>query len=319
MKKLYLNSLPRYESKYFNCKRTKILSYLKFKGLPVELLFYNSYENINNLYNQFVVENKESWLFKSECFSRDKLNLLGVNIVDKQFYNFFEAEQYIIELNQQGKFTLLSGDLYYLDYKQNHYKKENLLHYFVYLGTLYKNEKKYYHLLDDNSSAMGDFTLREIDEQKLKDSFDNSNKIVSYIELEEKASYAINKINVMHKFNSWLENFYCDFKIYDILPKVIENSTIDDVDSNIVKITRFFTKVTGSRALFSKFLDYIGNNSAISRNFQDCSNQAEIITNLLVKFNISKRINMDRVVDKCSFLRETEENSINILKAKYLK
>jgi len=319
MKNLYMDSLQRYESKYFNCKRTKIVSYLKFKGLPIELLFYNSCDNINNLYNQFVVENKESWSFKTECFSREYLNLLGVNVVDKQFNNFLEAEQYINELNQQDKFTLLSGDLYYLDYKQNHYKKEHILHYLVCMGFSYKNGDKYYNVLDDNSSAMGDFILREIDEQRLKASFDNSIKIVSFVEIEEEASFTINKIKVLDKFTSWLRGFDCDLKFYDILPKVIENSIIDDVDSNIVKITRLFTKITGSRALFSKFLDYIGDNSDISKNFHYCSNQAEIITNLLVKFNISKKINMERIVDKCAFLRETEERSIKILKARYLK
>ncbi|GFN32205.1 hypothetical protein [Paenibacillus xylaniclasticus] len=303
-----LNHLPRYENKYFNCIQSQIVSYCKHIGFPIEWLFYTSYERTADLREQFIEQNKSRWLYEGECLSPEELSLLHIEWHQTQVESFAEAEPLLMDVLGRGAFPILTCNLYDLPYKKLHYQKSSVKHRFIYAGREQQGGAATHYVLDDNASAMGDFIVQPLPDHLLKQTFENSDKRVFWLLFRQPPEEAVIRDQISRRLHDRIKEFPDDHRFYLEVDSLLDDreDALFEPGGMIDRLVNAFTLLAGSRYVFSRFLQYYGGFEVQASRFSDCSLQAEIITNTLVKFKLSRRVNRPSIRDKCIHLQQAE-------------
>lgn len=128
--------LPRVDTKYFNCWKSLIISYLKSQSAPVELLFFNSFERTSEIYSQIILNRKPRWDYVSASCSNEHLKLLNTKLTHYPYNCFQEARETIINRLLSGKPIFITCDMFYLPHKSNHYHQNYVRHLILVGGCL---------------------------------------------------------------------------------------------------------------------------------------------------------------------------------------
>lgn len=303
-----LSHLPRYENKYFNCVQSQIVSYCKHIGFPIDWLFYSSYEKLASLEEQFIRQNKSRWLYEGKCLSPEELSRLNITWHHIQTESFDEIEKLLPDILERGELPIITCNLYDLPYKKLHYQKSSVKHRFMYAGKKMEEGKVFHYVLDDNSSAMGDFVLRKLSDELLRTTFENSDKRLYWLTFSTPPEEAHIRSQVGELLRESVAGFPDRHNFLDEADRLLD----DDLDplcmtgGMLDRLVNAFTLLAGSRMVFSNFLRFYGGFEACAQMFRDCSLQAEIITNTLVKYKMSRRVNRASFREKCTRLQQAE-------------
>lgn len=306
-----IEKLPRYESKYFNCVRSQAFSYLRFRGLPMEVLLFNSYESTEKLFRQFVLEQRKKWEFQTDSMSKQFFPLLGIEMWEQWYDNFDEAEADILEILARGEIVIVASDLFYLPHRGSYYQNQHINHFVILIEAVQTDGGQIYRILDDNSSALGDYVRYEYDRELIAEAFNSATKNVIAFQYPKQPVPNSREI-AWTQFTNWLTEFRDDLQFYDWICDTMKEASqnLAAKEMEIEHTVNALTTVAGSRAVFSDFCQFIELEPSISENLQESAKQAEIIKNMLVRGRITKKLDADLLISRVQQLKERESVSI---------
>ncbi|XID90677.1 DUF6005 family protein [Paenibacillaceae bacterium WGS1546] len=309
-----IEQIPRYESKYFNCVKSQAFSYLKYRGLPMELLLYNSYEPTDKVFRQFIAENRPKWQYGTDCMSADRLAMAGIRMREAWYDSFADAEEDVERILNEGEIAIVASDLYYLPHRGSYYRNQHIPHYVMVQHTAKEEGEQWFRILDDNSSALGDYTRYRYDRGLIAEAFDSATKnVISYEYPERFDAGAFRKI--ADAYREWISSFQDDFQAYDrILELLRDGWEHRDRDDLIERVTNMLTIVTGSRKLFATFCGCAGMGEEIAAALRESARQSDVLKNMLVRGKITKKLDMNVLETRVTGLKTQELAAIAALR-----
>ncbi|RCX17341.1 hypothetical protein DFP94_10965 [Fontibacillus phaseoli] len=307
-----IDLLPRYETKLFNCRASKIVSYLKFANLPVELLFYNSFESTENIFKQCVGEAKPRWCYHTECMSYDDLKLLGVSVEYKRFRSFDNAVSEMIACIDRGELVSFNSKMMFLAHRNS---VQDEYHYIYFSGHNLKEAKPYFTFLDDNESCLGDYKPYKLDVETFRKAFIISKKALGFFKFFPYDPQQL-LAETTRRYHNWLLHFEDPCTFYDQVTSMLtappENMDFVSISERFIDA---FTVIAGSRFIFSVYLQYRNQNPEVQQTLQEASRLSENLKNLLLKYKLTRTTNNGLLEEKLARLKQLEQQSIAILKA----
>lgn len=296
--------LFRYEENYFNCRNAQFVSHLRTKGVPVDYYFYNCFENTKTIYDHLFTQNKNRWLFDTNCISKNQdFNLLGVNVVEKKYTRFQSAKEHIAQLVKEDLSIFIWLCNYYIPHRE-HYQQYRSFHSFIF-DDLIEGEEPHY-VVQDPPKFRG-----EISEAIIKKAFTATPGMIRGITYLDYAFIEVDTKNLMNKYKEWLNSFTDDFSTYMIVQKLIPNHLIKDVE----KFMYFFAILFGSRLLFSRFLEVMSFDQALVNEAAECSGISESIHSMLLNYYEKKEeVDIEWIISQITVLVEKEKALISALK-----
>jgi hypothetical protein len=306
-----IEALPRFESKYFNCVRSQAFSYLKFRGLPMEVLLFNSYESTEKLFQQYVVEQRRKWEYGTECMDKAFLTLLGIEMWERWYDNFDDAEADILNILERGEIAIVASDLFYLPHRGSYYQNQHIDHFIILTEALESDGTKKYRILDDNSSALGDYICYEYDRELIATAFNSATKNVITFHYPKQFEGNSREI-ALTQFRQWLSQFRDDLKFYDWICETVKEAVqnLASKDAEFEQIINALTLVAGSRAIYAFFCQFVGMDASVVENLQECAKQADIVKNMLVRSRITKKLDTELLASRVQQLKERESVSL---------
>ncbi|WP_027084538.1 HAD-IIIC family phosphatase [Cohnella panacarvi] len=307
-------NLQRFDHKFLSCYKGQLISYLQSKGVPIELLLYNSFESTEEIVRQlFEVKIVMKWAYStSYLIEEEEFSDIGLQMIYKEFSRFQDIEDEFLALIRWGKWLVVSVDHYYLPHSTEMNKRlkpdPNDGHTVIVTG--YDPGTGQVTLLDDGHTNYITYrypldTLRHANNQLY-----DEKKYLLYFDFIGKAP---DKEKLQRKYRQWIESFKDDAAFYgSLLSHIIDNQ------NNMAELRRFIDAlhiISGSRAIFAKYLQFIGYDSALIEQLQQCSSLADNLVRRIVKFTMSQDIEAEEFQSECERLKQLEKLIIVQLKA----
>ncbi|WP_408895209.1 hypothetical protein [Paenibacillus taichungensis] len=306
-----LEVLSKYENKYFNCKKSKMVSYLKYNGIQVESLFYYGLESTSNLIKHMSVEGNKRWYYQSNCLEDEDLEVLGVEAIQSQHSGFMEIFNFLVENLNEMKEIFITLDVFCLPHKEIEYKKEHEIHWVIL--TRYNPEDQTFDLLDDRSNNTGDFITYRYPRQLVEDGFNQSTKRMMYFNFKEPKD-EFNRI-FTEKGSRYIQGMHEDFYYYQHIKELLidifdRNQKLDQLDYIIDSLIL----LSGSRYVFMRYLEMIRASEAVIAEYQHISYLADVAKNMLIKSKFSTRFNKASLFDLIDQLANGDRTAYENLK-----
>lgn len=310
------NSRP-YHYEYFNCTKHETAMFLMFRKLPIELLFYNAFENTRVIFHQ-MVNKKNKVHIKTQAMSFEDLHLIGVNYLEKRYKSFDQVEQFILEYVDSNNIILLRIDPFFLPhYKKLHENNWRWLHFIIVDGYNYSDDNESISIVDDYMDNV--FIHRQYDKKYIKDAVVCQDEYyLGYF----KISPILNKQNLINeikvKYQDWLTNFQDDFSFYELICNILlgkeEVGTFKDAEEMHLVLDETLMVISASRCLFADFLEFFQYKSETIHLLLDCYKEGQIIRNVIKKYKITGKINIESLENRCLKLKKMENDVIFSLK-----
>jgi hypothetical protein len=311
-----IKEFRRVEHKFLDCEKVLIISELDHSGAPVELLFFNAYENINLILEHCMDQKRRWWEFPSKL-SRDNLPLIGAQLNSCRFESFKQASQPILELIDQKKLVLFRVDTFYQPNRPNYLVEHRQGHMIAIKDYEAKDLKTEFLVLDDldikDLSKL--FLGSEVVEQMYNHSLFNE---IYYLDYDGSFDIQLNHILALFKAElGKIES--CPNAIHHIKRFIgDDNKSFSNSNEKFLYLSDAFKLLSGSRELFSQFLSHISFNETIAKEVQECAELAEIIYLSFIKSSISGSLS-PTILDGCAAYFEREDKLIESLKSEYVK
>lgn len=307
--------LERYESKYFNCYHSLLVSYLHHLQYPVEFLFYRSLESSRRVYQHFILHGKQKWNFPFTILSKEDLLILDVRLYRRVRGVFDEAEPEIRALLREQCPVFLSLDMFHLAHKTDQYKQSPTPHTVMLIEFVQTPGKDGYRLLDDDHRHSGDYRDYFYRRPVIKKGFDSfaSEHAYSYLRFSRRDPDKVPD-ETSRAFARWLSLYEDDLQFYACLEEYLANFSLRDVE----RWCNSLSFMTASRKMFARYLhvangpDPIREQAAISANFH------EIIKNQLRRKAALSQTDTDSLIERCRKLKKIEKEMVDKLVAHYL-
>ncbi|EFM11611.1 hypothetical protein PaecuDRAFT_1217 [Paenibacillus curdlanolyticus YK9] len=313
---------------YLNCRRNQSLSYLHTKGIPIDLLFYGAYEQPKEIFQSIYEQGMNRNLYLDKVANADELELLDIKTHRIHALQFNAIEDELSEIFKRNDVALLFGDGYRLPYKQNTYMTRHELHSIVLCGI--NPGTGHYYVRDDIYDADvyrsgRDYITYECDAATISSFYDNEFDFGSHETLESKwdVIYYESHFNsdkpylqsiFYPRFEQMLSHLSMDFELYTEIPDLIANASIDQPLQQDDRLLQFITILIGSRKHFMQFLQRI---DAISTEtialFDRITGYLESIRYSLIKKNMTGKLDLSKLKNKCDLLKNDEESAFDTL------
>lgn len=245
--------IPRYDEDFFNCFMGHALSYLKLMEFPVELLFYNCLVNTEQIYDSFIVQERDRWHFPTPFI---ELSILGAYYTARPFPSFEEAKPEIQRLVDQGKVVFFIGDGYYIPHRVESYRKFSQDHNFMITGYRTTETGTHWFVEDHARPDFYDY----YDEALIRDCYDladypNAHQIV-YFEFDLDKSRNPDRQKIEEQFTACIATYTDDLGMFQ---RVLHNFTIHQTDltempGGNLGTERALFYLASSRELFRRFV-----------------------------------------------------------------
>lgn len=311
MRKIIVNRIPRYESLFFNCYNARSISYFKHLKLPVELLFYKSFENVNQAMQQCVSMKKTRWNYEaSSVITLDDLQRLGIHVHARSYVTTEETIDHIKQGIDADTLILLFTKISHLEHRKNAIEGDHAV--FV---TGYDSEPSNQHfiLLDDNEVGLGDYNPYVFSMETLSLSLGGTNRFFYFTfdpfdedaaqkQMEERSFALVTK----------LQN---DVDLLRTILRQIDYSSKNEHE-HIGRIIEALIVLSGSRSLYAHYIEYCNIwGDDLHRHLDQSSKLYQIIRNTLYKYLITDTIDLNKLENQLDILESNEDKIITSLKS----
>lgn len=302
--------IERYDPKsnYLNCRKNQISAILKMYKVPLlDLLFYKSLESSNEVFKSIIIEKKSRFLFKSNCMSENDLAKIGVKQVSRIFTNQADALNYIIDCLSQNKNPLIFINKNILEHGNIFPVRAHSV-----IIQSYCPENNTFIVLDDPDDIFKEYSFEYTE---LKNLIITDKNIVYYF-----YENIIDEDKCVNEIKSLYDKLILDkdFSAYDLIIEIINgfsnrnNNTSsyqfsDEEEEILDSLFHFFSFLSGSRVFFAKYLEFVklleGN---IKDNLNEYIKNTNIISNLIRKSILQRKVPTERLVDLCLNLKSLD-------------
>jgi hypothetical protein len=319
--KSIVDKLDKYEQNYLNCNHSKIISSFLWRGIPCELLFYQAYESINEIYRQLFIEEKKRWHFRSTIMDEENLNVMGIKRVQSRRTDFSSLMELMKEKVNNKDFLFINCDTFYLYHRKEEYQKHHESHYIILNGYGGPKDSPYLSILDDNSNSTGDFSAHIYGFLAIKESYE-SDFYRKHDFYQECNYYTFGspskdyKEQFIEKSKNYIRALDEDFSFYEKTIKLLFEHCENQLyfSTLIDRLIDAFSIISGSRLLFQRYLVCIDQLTDIQSMLSQISNQAEIIKSILLKIKITNRSNIESLQARINDIQKIEKVTLDQLK-----
>ncbi|WP_211748240.1 hypothetical protein [Paenibacillus sp. Marseille-Q4541] len=302
-----MSDLLSYISYFYECRKIQLLLLLHEKKLPVELLFYNAYESTNLFYDHLFVQDQSRWSYDGYSITREDLELLNVHMEELIIPILSEDELDLLlkERLINNQFIYIWGNLDYLPhwvYGRDYLVKGSL--HSVLIKDYQMNEDKTLYLLQDNFPEYCDYVDSSIIKNAIFKGDPEWTHLLTFVRLSGIDEQTIIE-SITNKFTVWRQNLVDDFQFYDHIQYLIEQEP-NDPHAFYERLEHALSLVSGSRYLFSRFLEYTGVSEELVASLDRCGQIAKRMKDAFTKAAISGKINRSKLSPLCTELKHLE-------------
>lgn len=291
---------------YLHCRKKQIVSYLYTRGVPVELLFYNTYENTSQIEHGFMEQNELTYTYNTQTVNSNDLALIGVNERVEIFEKLVHAEPLTRNLINENKMIFIQPNDYYIPFRKN-YQTRHGFHSLMVWGYDYTNEVKKIFLLDLDDT---DYFCGEIDSIELHKAFNDApieKRAVVYFEIVDNMNVNDTRKIISDKFIEYFKDFCDDFSFYDNIHLYVKNHMDQPEENEILpSLSHALFMLSGSRFLLSKFIESIINDKLLSIHLLTLSNEIIILRNIIIKAYYSGNFDLHKIKYESLLLKKKE-------------
>ncbi|UUZ84756.1 BtrH N-terminal domain-containing protein [Paenibacillus sp. P26] len=284
----------RIDHKYFNCGGAQIVSYLRYKGFPIELLFYNCLEEPQNLYHEMIMKNTSRWSYDFHNLLEDDMSCIGLQ-KNVRTINPKEPPESIREILAGHEAVFVSNDLFYIPHRDE-YRSRNAAHWVMI--TEVHPESGTYTILDEKYHY---FSLFEYEEAVINEAFANGNKTIIYFN------------SIPPRYDRLKSKYQLFFENYDVQADAFFGTIMPLLDDDIrhghfqnsdkwFHALHFFS---GSIHITKQFLSYIHSPQAQLDHLDQITKTAENLASMMKKFELTRKMNFEVLEDKLTKLNES--------------
>ncbi|OAB44894.1 hypothetical protein [Paenibacillus antarcticus] len=307
-----MSKLMTYVPYFYECRKTQLILLLHEQNLPVELLFYNSYESTQLFYNHLFVHNKSRWDYDGYSMTPESIMLLNIPLKEHYIDTEDELDLLLQENLKQKQFVYIWANLDYLPnwiYGKDYYINGSL--HSVFLKDRQVTDDTTLYLLQDNYQDYCDY----VDSSIIKNAIFKGNlewtRIVTTVDLTG-WDFKESQEAFEHRFMTWRQGLVDDFHLYDHIQIMIDQEPTDP-HAFYEKLEHTLGLISGSRYLFSRFLEFINVSEDMVRRLDECSEIAERMKNAFAKAAIRGKVNQEKLSALCDKLKQLEIACFQIL------
>ncbi|AJS60887.1 hypothetical protein [Paenibacillus sp. IHBB 10380] len=307
-----MSELMTYVQYFYECRKTQLILLFHEQNIPVELLFYNSYESTQLFYDHLFVQNKDRWAYDGYSITREDIMLLNIHMEEHYIETKEELDLLLQERLGENQFVYIWANLDYLPHWifGKDYLIEGSLH-SVLLKDCQITEDKTLYLLQDNYPKYCDY----VDSSCIKNAIFMGDRewtrIVTTVHLDPWNFQEMQKA-LQQKFAAWRQSLVDDFRIYDHIHHMIYQEPADP-RAFYKKLEHTLSLISGSRYLFSRFLEFVNASEEMVRRLDECSQIAERMKNAFTKATFRGKINRKKLSKLCDELKHKEIECFQIL------
>lgn len=297
----------RYDRRFMSCLYRHAVVWLKRRGVPADLLFYDALASSDYILQQIVVEKRPKFAFRCEAFSDDDFALIGVREVAIMADAFESVRPLIVDRLARGDAAFLEGNVFHLPHCPE-YRSAHAQHVIV-IDRLNGDGK--WHIVDDDPASV---LLEYIYETPFIAAFyENSvNRKLRFYEIDSSLIACDVERAVTRRFAGFVANHRDSFAFYDaVLPVLASPYDADAIKFRVLYDA--FTLLSGSRACFSGYLLVSGQGNEIVAQARACSAMATTIKNMMARAKITGTFNAMRLEQHCIDLKKEETDLYHML------
>jgi hypothetical protein len=303
--------------KYYNCRTAQILIFLLEKKKLLPSLFFNSFESTETIYQNLFLYKIDRWHYKNEKIINNLINS-NIKTITSFFRSYNEIEQYLIGVFQGGVDTVFVwGNNDFLPnrtYGKDYHDKGSLHSVFL-KGYKTIDEKKYF-LLEDNSPPFSDYIESQVVSDFMLIKTPSHKKNVMFLDYIEAQNIYQGKI--LEELFKYLNTLEGNSLLYDKIGQIVVGNNISKkfISQNEIfnYLSQAFSMISGSRFLFSIFMENVINLSEIVYILRRSSDLANNLFYIFYKASVLGKINEDGIMEKCRDLKNLDIETLTKLR-----
>lgn len=306
---------------WLGCDSAHILSFYKFKGFPIELIFYNALENVQNIFEYFLHNISKLDEIDHTRIRREykpdflaNISMLGLTISINHSTHFDEVEDMIIKTLKEGDIVLLTAQTFFLEHHIQHFKiKYGAGRHYIVL-TAYDDYLNEYTIYDENKN-LKDYTPYRLSKSIISDAYSESSHTIIFVNNENKIDDDELENVVKSYFGSWISRVSEANCSYECIVHFLLHKDRTVFSNEILILTNTFALIRGLRSLFLDFLIKIGCPQHIHQKLSSIIGCLEILENMTLRSYYGKtEIDSKKVIQNCNLLSNEESQLYTELK-----
>lgn len=304
MEKIYDYDAVFYDRRFMNCGHRHAIVLLAERGVPVNFLFCSAYVSSDLIFDQIIVGKRPKFAFESAFYSACDLASVGVTLHEVCADSYSDIAATVEQGIARQGFVLLSGDVFYFAHCPE-FRNAHAPHIIVLCG---KDAAGNWQVIDDNAtSVLCEYTYSPA---IVEDFFNNNvDRKLRHFDVEPVTDLARLREQSLRRLAQLLAVQGDSYRFYDDITPMLA----DPYDSLPIKLKALhdaFCLLSGSRSCFAGYLQAIGAPAQLVANMLAFAEQAMVLKSMMVKAQITNRINAQKMAALCTELKAREvENS----------
>ncbi|WP_186785984.1 discoidin domain-containing protein [Paenibacillus agilis] len=300
-----INYLDYFKFRHMNCGIHQVFFDLLNKGVPVDYLFYDSYIECEDIYNQIVVKGLDRWFMSTRTLS--DLSDIGMDVKITKFPNLASSYPFVQEKFGEGKRIFLWIWTEHLPHLANEPRSMHAISLESY------DQEKGTFVISDIPNLMG----HTYDQSKIQEAFDCLDerwRSMGYI-CDEQYNFTEETVSLfINKFEDGFLAVSDNLNLYDRIIEMLQEHSLQMEENNkdIKSYEHALAMVAGSRYFLSKFFRitrYPGTDKLDEIVDLSCT-----IRNVFLKILLGGKINLQKTTEKIKALKELETENIKMIK-----
>lgn len=298
---------------WLGCDSAHILSFYKFKGFPIDLIFYNALEKIQDIFEYFSNNISEVDEIDHTRIRRGykpnflaNISMLGLTTSINHSIHFDEVEEMIIKTLKEGNIVLLTAQTFFLEHHIHHFKtKYGAGGHYIILAE-YNDYLNEYTIYDENKN-LKNYSPYRLNRSIISEAYSASSHTIITVNNENKIDYDEIKNTTNSHFSFWIANVSEDNSSYECIIHFLLNTTRTVFTNEILILTNTFALIRGLRSIFLEFLIKIGCPERIYKRIFPIIKCLEMLENMTLRNYYTKtEIDVKKVIENCNLLSNEE-------------
>lgn len=308
-----------FRKNYLNCTKTEV-AYQMFTHLGEEtnFLFYNTYEPTDRILQEILLPRENYWEYKTTCFNREDLHTIGVEIIEEKITSSLDMEYFICKSLDHNKVIFISVPPKYISGLERMDPDDN----HTIMIDDYSKASRTYRLND-----VVNFVSKPFDMDYILDVLNKMQHPISALDFSQVVITDQVKKQFLMKSMKLIEGYNVDGLLFEKcieMTNTLKDSPLETTIGIIDNLRQVFYILAGSRYNYSKYLQFNNYPSYLYDLLAHCSDLAEMIKNLLTKFEqkilLQKQIvGFEVISDRISLLKEFEQTASKLIQKELLQ
>jgi|GEM_PF-2298336 len=318
---------------YLHCRKNQLVSYLDYKKIPVDLLFYNALERSMDVYDSVFANRMDRNHYLDKAAPEETLNLLGVTSTHYTMTDFEQLQPEIENGLRTHDIVFVYGNGRFLDYKLDSYQTKDILHSLAIFKMEQENEGVSYHIFDDiydgptymsgrdyvhykvSDKVAREFFINQRDDEGVNLLAKERMTVLDFHPVDQQTALAA----IQENYAKWLADYDDGFELYKLIPSLVQDESVigsfNTKEDFFEAITQVITLLIGSKKHFIRFLQYTNSSPELITMLEDSISSMEGVRFVLNKIRFSGRVDLVKLTQKSDLAFNKEQQFLQALRS----